>query len=637
MSVRFGGATPNVGVAVYTGNYAASADVTLITNGGLDHPELSQVAVRAGTAMFGGTGITATCGGNECYEAEPIYGSVEGFFAGKKAERAGLSYSIGNNWIYGIFPMGLAADSPLPPSVATLLDTSGALSMAHVGPDRNTPLARQTIAALMQDAYGLLLTYSPGAPDNFMINTAQGADFGGDASIAWGRWTDGAMALKNAGGTSANAAMGSQQGFHYVIGQPTPVLQSSGTANFTLLGASKPTNSDGIFPVGTLTSTGPIAMAVEWGGNAATKLALDLTATMPSDGSYRMQTSGGLASPATSELSTSGSAFFSGAVPVTATGRDHACVGASCEARIEGFFAGPGPVSERAGIAYRIGPQVALSNSVAILGSAAFTLDSFTPAAPPPGPVVLTAPAATTFAYAMNDFGMDIQGPGGATQATDAQLNGYSLTSSPASFAPQRGTATTAEGGGDSLITWGRWTGGTFTGPLSVLPESDSRRTFNANQGLHYVVGAETPISGLPLGGTATFNLLGATNPTWGDGALAPGTFTGSMAVRWGGSTTTTVGANFSVVMPGDKTYSIVTSGGLANPAASGIAIVAGTARFSGSMQAANPGGRAQCSALCDAMVSGFFAGPAAERAGIAYTVGPPGSTAISGAAAFTR
>ena len=358
-----------------------------------------------------------------------------------------------------------------------------------------------------------------------------------------------------------------------------------------------------------------------------------------------MQTIGGLDNPGISQLSLrSGTATFGGTVNTFSDCPQ----GSTCSGSVEGFFVGP--AAERAGLSYQVvdtapgQPDTVISRVAAFAFSEFVTPPTATPPtpppapAPPPGPVVLAAPAATTIAYAMNDFGMGIEGPGAATQAADIQLNGYSLTALPAFFAPQRGTATTAEGGGDSLITWGRWTGGTFTGPLSFLAASDARRTFNPNQGLHYVVGAETPVGGLPLRGTATFNLLGATNPTWGDGALAPGTFTGSMAVRWGGATPSTkVGANFTVTMPGDRTYSIVTSGGLVNPAASEIAIVNNTARFSGFVQAANPGGRAECSAFCDVSVRGFFAGPAAERAGIAYTVGIGGPKVISGAAAFTK
>lgn len=412
----------------------------------------------------------------------------------------------------------------------------------------------------------------------------------------------------------------------YAIGQLTPPasLPQSGMARYQI---SASTYHD-------YYSSASGGLSVLWGG-AGSKVGLDLNLFPCTDcrPDYHLLSTGGLDNPSLSEISVrSGTATFAGSgIPVPE------CKGAGCQAEVEGFFAGPG--ADHAGLTYRATD----STGWVEVGAAAFALTEFTPAQTPTptptpaGPVVLSAPAATTIAYAMNDFGLGIEGPGAAMQAADTQLNGYSLTASPAFFAPQRGTATTAEGGGDSLITWGRWTGGTFTGPLSLLAESDPRRTFNANQGLHYVVGAETPVGSLPLSGTATFSLLGATRPTWGDGALAPGTFTGSMAVQWGGASSTMVGANFSVAMPGDATYSIVTNGGLANPAASEIAIVAGTARFSGFLQAPNPGGRAQYSAFCDARVSGFFAGPAAERAGIAYTVGLGGSTAISGAAAFKK
>lgn len=476
------------------------------------------------------------------------------------------------------------------------------------------------------------------------LTTGQGNN---DQWVAWGRW----FGYLNAPLTLVSRDNLAIDDFVFVIGHLTPAsgLPQSGLAryNFRAQPAAGPVEhnnmGDSFLTVHDAFRITDAGLSVLW-GSATTRIGLDLAWNAESRGElqdYRMQTIGGLDNPGISQLSLRpGAATFGGTVDTFSDCPQ----GSTCSGTVEGFFAGPS--AERAGLSYRIVDSAPNQPDNVISGVAAFAFSEFTTAPPslptPPlaGTVVLDAPAATTMAYAMDNFGLGVEGPGAATQAADIQINSFSLTASPAFFAPQRGTATTAEGGGDSLITWGRWTGGTVTGPLSFLPDGAPDRTFNANQGLHYVVGAETPISGLPPTGTATatFNLLGATNPTWGDGAFAPGTFTGSMAVRWGGATPSTkVGANFTVTMPDDRTYSIMTNGGLVNPAASEIAVVDGTARFIGFIQAANPGGRgAGCSAFCDVRVSGFFAGPAAERAGIAYTVGG-GSTAISGAAAFAK
>jgi hypothetical protein len=152
--------------------------------------------------------------------------------------------------------------------------------------------------------------------------------------------------------------------------------------------------------------------------------------------------------------------------------------------------------------------------------------------------------------------------------------------------------AAVVELGGDSLIQFGRLTGGSgsfsevftsndpdnppfTTGPLSVSL---------ANRSSHYVIGV--PATMLPSAGTFTYSLLGATSPTFVDGSGAPGKFTGSLNVTFGINPALFYGAqssNFSfagnvsgllvgldatVTMPNDATYRMVTRGGLANPGA---------------------------------------------------------------------
>jgi hypothetical protein len=251
--------------------------------------------------------------------------------------------------------------------------------MVYAGPDGGLVDQSTNVTAITQDGTtGLITSYTKTGTDTYVKNTAQGADMGGDALITWGRWTNGTpQLLGTGGGPYDGATIGVEQGFHYVIGKPSPSLPATGTANFTLLGATKPTFSDGSasFPAGTLTSTGPIAMAVEWGGTAATKLGVDLTVTMPNDVAYRIQTPGGIANPGdgANTLTTGGSAMFSGfSVPVTTTGVGRACSGGACDATIKGLFSGTD--GARAGLVYTVkstvGPPGLTPN---IVGAATLT------------------------------------------------------------------------------------------------------------------------------------------------------------------------------------------------------------------------------------------------------------------------
>jgi len=175
--------------------------------------------------------------------------------------------------------------------------------------------------------------------------------------------------------------------------------------------------------------------------------------------------------------------------------------------------------------------------------------------------------------------------------------------------------------GNDGIIAWGRWTGNvTGIGNIDGLLTIDE--TYSANQGLHYVVGL--PTASMPLSGTATYGLLGATKPTYTDGSSSPGTLTGSLSVDFG---RLTVGLALNVAMSVD-TYAI---GGNA-------VISSGTPAFSGVSGAGLTISGGGCFSGCAASVQGFFAGASAERAGLGYEIRDFGfAKDVVGAAAFTK
>jgi hypothetical protein len=207
---------------------------------------------------------------------------------------------------------------------------------------------------------------------------------------------------------------------------------------------------------------------------------------------------------------------------------------------------------------------------------------------------------------------------------------------SPEYFVQRAKAAPVAEPGSDALITWGRWTNGT-TAPTAP---GESPVAYSANQGMHFILGAMTPTAYLEsqTSGTATFSLLGATKPTYGDGATAPGTFAGNVAVAWGGTSgPARIGVDLTVTMP-DKTYQILSTGGTANPAASAIT-TGNNAKFFGDASVVGAPGRACVGGNCAAYIDGFLAGATAQRAGLVYQIRSDASiaTSVSGAAVFSR
>jgi hypothetical protein len=200
---------------------------------------------------------------------------------------------------------------------------------------------------------------------------------------------------------------------------------------------------------------------------------------------------------------------------------------------------------------------------------------------------------------------------GRLTAITDSIGQNFSFNGTPSS-----------EFGNDGIIAWGRWTGnvtglGNIDGLLTV------NETYNANQGFHYVVGMPTAF--MPQIGTANYSLIGATQPTYVDGTASPGNFSGSLNVDFG---QLTVGMNLNVGID-SKGYAI-----------SGSAPITGNlfvgSNFSGLTVSGTTAGA--CTSGCNALVSGFFAGASAERAGLGYNINDfVTGKDIIGAAAFKK
>jgi hypothetical protein len=170
-----------------------------------------------------------------------------------------------------------------------------------------------------------------------------------------------------------------------------------------------------------------------------------------------------------------------------------------------------------------------------------------------------------------------------------------------------------ADFGTDGVVAWGRW-----IDDVSVL---GTTVTYNASQGLHYVVGL--PTASMPLTGTATYALLGATRPTYTDGSANPGVFSGNLNVNFG---TFSVGLALNVGID-SKNYTIGGSAGISGSAFSSSLGGVTVSESSGS-----------CFSGCSASVDGFFSGANAVRAGLGYSISDSNTVkTIEGTAAFVK
>ena len=183
---------------------------------------------------------------------------------------------------------------------------------------------------------------------------------------------------------------------------------------------------------------------------------------------------------------------------------------------------------------------------------------------------------------------------------------------------------TQVESGTDGFLSWGRWQGVVLVNGLPT--------TLTSNQGLHYVTGIPTPVASMPTGGTFTYNLVGATSPTFSGNVTAPGPGVLNSASLVGNFTTGAVNVNLSVTAAG------ATFAGSANGT-----ISTGTPNFTAAGTTGVTGATTVgCSGSCALNVNGFFAGTGATRAGMLYQISTlnlttGGALPLTGAAALAR
>jgi hypothetical protein len=174
--------------------------------------------------------------------------------------------------------------------------------------------------------------------------TAKVVDFGADQYVAWGRWTQGIVAAEIFG-TPIISELSSFEGIHYLIGVPSSSMPTSGSATYSLLGATQATSRDS--ELFTFTGNAAVVFAPKLG----TKVGLDFKLQNKPDGlEFNVQTNGGLRDPNQSQLQMINLNRFQGVVLATTNITPQLCANSGCKVEISGGFFGE--QQQRIGLGY---------------------------------------------------------------------------------------------------------------------------------------------------------------------------------------------------------------------------------------------------------------------------------------------
>jgi hypothetical protein len=245
--------------------------------------------------------------------------------------------------------------SEVPPPAPVLVSGPGYAAAAAVGFDGNSRLNSASAEAVFNASGQLIevgLSSDSGTDVYRLAAGGTHAEFGTDGIVAWGRWV-GDVQLPFCGGADCVRTFTANEGLHYVIGKPTPVMPTVGTATYSLQGGTSPTYADGSAAPGTFAGS----LGINFGTRQVTgdfQLAID-------GKGYQWQRT----------VTVDGSQFVMVNAPGTVTGSGGAC-SSECSATVRGFFAGAN--AERAGIGYSLRDgAAAAAGTKEIIGAAAFS------------------------------------------------------------------------------------------------------------------------------------------------------------------------------------------------------------------------------------------------------------------------
>lgn len=610
---------------------------SILTAGGAANPSAVLGYNDLANGMFRVNGIPVAQGGAACPTAN-CDAVVYGLFTGAAGEDVGIVYHIMDftadfdDLFRGTQISGAAIFSqasydpgdPAPPSSSGEVDAPLGAGPYTVSFNAGI-LGGNSDVTLDGDGALEYFDNDQTGPDGPDRGTAQVADLWGNEEITIGRWNDGTTSGFLGG------ALSGVQGYHYAVGTPLTNLPVYGIATYTLAGATAPTFSDGGGMPGTFTG----AMGIAYGGvgtGTFPRVGFDFAIDMPDDRIYSVVTPGGAANPAGSPFIVYNTAGIfplhsiingtGGTFSIDNGGR--ACpVMDTCFVSITGMLSGDGGSS--AGITYQVWQSGYSTQSV--YGAAAFTTSG---ASNPVTPEALDTPLAdgNYAALVARASGTTVLYDRPATFGASGEL---ATVETGVSQTVNIGSNAMSEMGGNDDVMWGRWTGGGTGGTGSY-----SGRDLSGDRGMHWAVG--TPTADVPANGTAHYDLTASTAPVFNDGRSAPGTLSGGIVVAWNGASSR-IGAELDVAMPGDATYHMATTGGLATPATSELVYTGGASawRFSGNVPVTVTGSGAACDGPCTASVNAQPFGAGASTIGLGFEIGTSNAaSSITGMGIFS-
>ena len=317
------------------------------TTGGMEDPTLTETALRqftGGRFSFAVPGVAGT----DCQTTDCTL-EASGAFAGG-SEQLGLIYNANNDLgaaktVVGsaIFGNGTLTVPPLPPT-GNPANSEVKTDMFVSDAGRNETMSLGTATGNFGfvayntngagEITGLQQHFGFGLSDS--IGTASNADTGrtDSGTLRWTRWTDGTLAHVRAG-PQTPIVFNANQGYHIIVGTPATDLPTSGQVDYQLVGGTSPTSAAGIGAPGELLSG---AASVLFG--ATPKLGIEMSFSQ-NGSTYAMQTVGGLANVADSQISIGANAGFR--APIGSYGQGVTVDGAvcgNCRPIWEGFLAG---------------------------------------------------------------------------------------------------------------------------------------------------------------------------------------------------------------------------------------------------------------------------------------------------------
>ena len=439
----------------------------------------------------------------------------------------------------------------------------------------------------------------------YLSSTAALLDFGsnGSSGIRWGRWSTGSASVSTR--ESKEVVNLQDTSLHWIAGpafEAQPVLPTSGSINFRLSGGTSPTDSLG--HVGSL-AAGTFA-ADFTAQKVTTQLSLDVNGY-----NWFASGSGTLTANSVRFSGTFGTVLIDGRVNGTGAFSGFLSAGPLTQDQLNG-----------AGLSYSL--TASQSSLGTVSGVAAFVPGSMIPLTPP---LVVR-----DVAYAAG--GLSRRGAGGvasdsrADLAVDVDGNAVRfraplLRVSSGTFAI--GLARNVNTGMDAAtgIHWGRWEGGAMD--VTASPSAPQSHDLSS-ESLHWIAGNEfgaPPV--LPQTGTATYTLVGNTDPTdtsGNTGVLGAASFNADFTAR-------RVDSALTLNIDGREWY------------ASGAATFAlGAQRFTGTYDDVRIGNLARGQGT----INGFFtqtriASASADGAGVAFNLSDNAGElgVISGVLAYAK